>query len=76
MGACCSSHNTQQSEVVKQKNIKELKLQSTNYAEDKEPWKKIPVPNRVKISVHEHELLKMPSNQDPDWACNSMQMLK
>ena len=55
MGACCSRPTTQ-TETVPQKNVKDLKLQSVNYAEEKEPWKQINVPKKVKIGLHEHEL--------------------
>ena len=41
---------------------------------EKDPWKKIKVSKKVKISLHEHELHKNPDKEDNEWACNGIEV--
>ena len=51
-----------------------MKLKS--YIEDIDPWKKIEVPDKVKINHHEHALYKINDPNDNDWRCDGNEIFK
>ena len=69
---CGNSAPKQTTDIVEQK--KDVKLVTDPYAD--EDWSKIEVPLRVKLLLHEHELVKDPNKEDDTWACDGMHQYK
>ena len=78
---CCSSKTTGGLETADQKKRGESKLMThgpgdhptpiTNPVVDKEPWKRLTIPDRVKIPEHEHALDKMEDYELNSWVCDA-----
>ena len=71
---CCGSKKQNVADTMAQK--KNPTLAGANYVENDKPWVKVQVPRKVKVNLHEHEILQMADCNDDTWACDGMNLFR
>lgn len=88
MGCCGSKNATIEENKIPQRKREEVSLKTTmekkastgkltyltpaeEPKEDKK-WKRIPIPDTVKVNCHEHEIKKFTDTTQDDWMCNGI----
>ena len=60
---------------MEQKSKKqEPTLDKKEQNKNSQKWKRIPIPDTVKVNCHEHEIKKFTDTTQDDWMCNGIQI--